>query len=1260
MLIKSTLIRKVVVEAGKFGYSKLLKEYDAYKVLAGLKIAKPIDSHERLYIHTVLLFAALGKPEEYIRLILLKSCSDAFKQELVHGNVGAFVRELEHQLHTDQNIRIIKEWNQIPDGDVDHFFAIYNKLVKDVAAPSALSMLNKQEEMAQSFKLQFDKQNALTEMMLKEVRSLGLGTNEDAIQKEYRTQISEVTEELENGSAEKALFRLRKLKDRIWDNVSEQLKFTLLTNIGIGHYKLHQNNDAAEALIEAYGISPDTETSLSNVVNAYMAIDDRENTLYHLRLFLKKFPKSIGAHACRIKVFANNETLDELQQKVPKKILKNPEIIASLGMAARNRGEFDVAIRLLNDAHLANPKDDFIEKHLLQAYLEKYARNYKVLNMKILDGQTADDLELLLKIIYRQQKKSKETDNKIEQVNLFLSEGFVLSLTKKIPDALAALDRGLYLDPVNPNLLKQKGYIYAFEGKVELAIAELSKISDFALAPDVPCFLAECHRNNGNIGKGIKILEKVLRGGVISGILADHFTNQATHILLDMYILDGRRAKVEELGGKHFQGEHVLDKISAARIAYFLGEGEKGAELLRKACGLINDKSTYQEKFFLASDLQRHQLFSEAIEIYSLIVDPEIDSEPNRMLCKLLWDHAQMGQALTMLRQLRQANGVLEIPTRFEMECYQQIADYARATEIAEEYLKAFPANDEVRLILGGLYYRTGRPALQKSLLDVPMNYLELNAGFLQTYLAQLAGVGRREQAIDIAYEYQRIKDSEEASTIFQQTVLFYPFRKERDVPVTADIDCAVTLSREDIKFTLILEDRDSMSLKKNEINLSHQRFEKIFGKSVGEEVSFGNTDRWYITSIVHKTKYAFDLGRQDQETVYADSSKMRWFKIDDIKKNLEENPELLQKQRQTSENAFNLTFKPYKQHEVSLFMLAKSMGVNLISVRDQVIAMKKVGIQCSEGERQTIEQIKEKIENRQLCADITTLLAVFELGLQERIFGQFGKILVVPATVDIVLNALEDGRSFRPDGNPSQPLIALKNFIDTYCEEVFPLSLLELNANDKSASDDIVGKSVLDTYLLCSEKQGVYLSDDFVCRESYKAGYDAPVMWTQDLLVFFHAEGQITRDVLSHANIELVKRNYQYVSLDSHTLYTAFKLFGGKDPEKLLACLEMLSGVRSTEDSAIVVAFHYMILGWRDLTMEEGAKEYLTDQALILFTFGRNPARAIAMWREILAGGFKTLISVSDEVYVEKIKTRLERLVQQLMADGFPKGDRD
>ncbi|RZJ92304.1 MAG: hypothetical protein EOO20_02310 [Chryseobacterium sp.] len=1259
MLLKSSIVKKVATDAVKAGYSQLLNEYEVYKFLAAFKIVKPTDNQERLYLHTVMLFAALGKHEEYIQLLLLKSSFEAFKQEFSHQKIGEFERELDLQLHINQDIRAIKDWNKIPDGDIDHFISIYNKLIKEVALPSTIVLINGQQDIQQSIETQFSAKASLDESrhqdLLRALDSMNNNTQKDELLKEYEQQISELTVDLENGLAISALDKFLKLKNRIWEKLNDQLKFRLLTNLGICHYNLHNNEEAAKVLIEAYHILPETEISYSNIVNAYMAIDDTTNTLKYLTKFLKKFPNSVSAHACRIKVNAPKETLAQLQKKTPKKLLKNSEIIASLGMAARTRDEYDLAIEFLSKALKANPKDDFIEKHLLQAYLEKYAKNFKVLNLKILDSQTSEDLEFLLELIHHQQEKTKDSEKKIDKINLFLSEGFILSLKKQIPEALAALDRGLYLDPENPNLLKQKGYVYAFNGQVEMAIEVLSKIKDFTLTPDVPSLLAESYRNVGKIDKGIKILEKVVSKKSDIGKFAEHFKKQALHILLDMYILDNRETKIRELRTTKFQEDTILNRLSLARIAYHLGETEKGAENLLTAYSLVNETSTFQEKFFLAGDLHLYKFIPQAINLYSSIADPSINSEPTRILYKLLWHYGQMGQALHILEQLREENGILEGTTRFEIECYQQIANYPKACEIAKAYLDEFPENDEVRLILGGLYYRLDQQLAHARILDTPIAYLELPSDFFQTYLAQLAGLQKREQAITTVYEYQRIKDSQEATTIYQQTILIYPMDREGWAePNTVCMDSAVTLRNEETEFTIILENRPTNELKKNELNPSHPRYGKVFGKKIGDEVIFGPLDKWQIKAIKPKLKYAFELSRHDMQTVYSDTAKMRYFNFEAIKTELERDPEMLQQQRQASIEAYNSTFRPYKNREIGLFGLAINLRRNIISMRDQVISTKEIGLQCCDGVQESLLQIQSKLEGRRLCADITALLTIFELGMQEQISRSFGKILIVPATVDIVLEAVEENRLYKVDGEPFQRISAFKSFVDLYCEEIFPVGLLQLNSLDKNNADKQLGKSVLDTFLLSSETGCCYLSDDLINRESYKAEHEQPVIWSQQLISYLRNQGVIDKEQYCDCTIELVWKNFEYTSVDSMTLLRAFKLYARKNADKLLACLLILSGGKSTSESGLNVAFHYILLGMKDPELSEDTKNLLTDQALLLFITARNVVPALNMFKSLLNEGYHKILQNNDKIYIPKIKSRFDLLVQKLKDDNF------
>lgn len=1251
--IKSPIVKKIVNEAVKVGYSQLLKRDSCYALLAKYGIVKPEDDTRKLYFHAMVLFAALGKPSEYIDLLMLKSVSEAFKAEKVHNEIGAFARQLDAELHTNSLVRKIKDWDKLPEGDVDHFLMIYDRLVKDNAPASSVALLNGQEDLKQGMGTLLSGQSSMEQNILSAIKDLGAGSSNDVLLKEYETQINELSEELASGHASLILEKFVKLKSRVWDQLDNNLKFRLMTNIGVCYYQLNDSSQSAAVLIEAYHLLPGSEVAMSNLVNAHMAVDDHQSALEYLAVFLNKFPASVNAHACRIKINVNQQSVTVLESETPKALLQHPEIIAALGTVAHKRNEFDLAIAYFQKALVLIPEDVFTLKHLLQSYLEKYATNFRILNLKMLDEDSEVELDKLLALVYKLLEKEKKSDNKKDLVHLHLAEGFVLSLQRRLVEAHAALDRGLFIDPSNCNVLKQKAFAYAFNGEFELTVKTLLKIRDYALMPDVPTLLAEAYRNAGHPEKGIKVLEDFIASKKPSGPLGDSYRRNAVHILLDMYLMTSRRSKIITLRKTRFKDGTLLDHLSLSRIAYFLEEADKGAEELLLAYGLVNGKSTFQERFFLAIDLNNRGFVPQAINLLMSIVDPKVYSEPARILYTLLWTQGQSKQSLEILLAIRNANGILEKPARFEMECYQQLADYPSACMVAKLYLEKFPENDEVRLALGGFYNRLGLQSKHLELLETPIAYLELSPEFFQTYLAQLSSLGKREQAVASVYEYQRIKDSLDATNIYQQVILMYPVeRGSWRYPQKVEVNSVVGLKKGASEFFLILEERATLDLRKNEINPAQPSFQQLIGKCVGEQVTLDNGEVWMVNSIVSKYQYAFERTTDDLKTVYAGKGKFHYFSFEEEKAKLDARPELLEANRKAAREGFNATFGKYNNREISLWSLAKLYHQNVIAMRDQVMANPDVGFQCNDGIPLSVQEIHSTLAGRRLCADLSALLAIFELNLFEVVCKRFGKILITPSTIDVIMDAIEENTLFKKNPSADTPILKFKQCLDEYCEEVFPQGLLELNAMEKSKADRLTGKDVLDSYLLVLQTNGCYLSDDFVNRKSFQEIYKGAALWSGEVLRYIHTLGDISDEQLCLCNISLVWKKYQIVGMDAKILLTAFRHFRHSHPEKLLACLQILSDRRTTEESGLVVAFYYMLLGYRDEGLSEEEKVLLCDEALAVFLRNRDVRLSLERLTELLDSGYATKIGIEDHIHVPAIKARLVALIVKLKND--------
>ncbi|MCO5949843.1 hypothetical protein [Mucilaginibacter flavidus] len=1020
----------------------------------------------------------------------------------------------------------------------------------------------------------------------------------EKLEKEYQSQLEEITKLIDTGFARRAVDQLLTLKNRIWNNIKAPLKFKILTNIGVSYHLLQDHEKTAEALIAAYSLNPETEISLGNIINAYTAINDQANALKYLAIYKEKFPESVPAYGLEIKLKSAGQQLEAIEAGLPAEIRELPEIIANLGMAAKRQQNLPVALNYFKRAVALKPKDHFNGQLLLQTYLEIFSNDFKLINVKVISNEAEAQISYALGLARQLFGDIKDSEFDKEKIALYIAQGYLLGLLKQVPDALAAYDKGLEIEPENVFLKKNKAMLLSTTGNKPAALEVLLSITDYDIFPDLPAVIAETLQSTGEGKRGIRILEDFLAVAPES-----YYQEQSKHILLDLSINEALTEKVKLLRERYFQTDTVVNHLSLSRAARFLGETDNANEHLQKAFDLITDESTFKEKFFLAEELCRYKFYPGAIRLYEQIAVTDSDSEPTVKLYRLYHLTGENGKALAILKKLRGKYGPTRPATNLEIDIYQMLGDYKEAQMVSEEYINKFPEHWEAVLGLSGIYLRKGLEEKSAELIkNVP--YLDFNEVLMKMFLAQLNALKQRNMSYLALYEYRRIKDDQVAHNLYYQHFFQFPLNRDaREKPEEITLDCVVTLADEfDTPFLLFAENRNAADARENEIFPSHPWFITLNGSKVGDIIKLAGKE-WTVKAIEDKYFYAFKESQIKCETIYNESNLLKRFKIKDFTDIIGQ----LSTGQADWYKQFLLGLDAYQAGMLSFGALAITFDKEPIAFWHEMRAHQKgffAAIGCRKPE--VMGKIKPSLQDKVLCADITALLTIFELGIGKIICKRFGKLQIASSTYDLVYDFRESTRRFRADGKASEKAEALLAFIDVYTESVLPQKILTVNALEKESSDMILGKSFTDTLLLIQEGGKMLFSEDYCFRAPVEEVHQVSGIWTQAILMILEDDGLVTSELYQEKVLLLIDMYTVHTSIDSHILLKALNGFTGMPVDVFQKAMQVLSGKRSTVISATNVAYWFWVMMWDSESVTVKQKKGIIYDMLLMLTRDR------------------------------------------------------
>lgn len=1207
LAIKGTALKGLTSAVGKWSYAELTKSLTFFKLLSELGIERPKDEMARLYLHSIILFAAKGKPREFIELLVLKDVQASFKREKLFDESGAFLLQLDHALHTNQNIREIKHWNEVPFEQIEEFFLIYEGLVTGVQTPVQTKLVagNKriEEKIDQGTASLDNITKALTELSSKlsttGIFAEGEKDKNDPVNAEYQRQLKVILDRINSGQITRSLDELLTLKDQIWDQANGVVKFKLLTNIGVCYFRQDRPDNAHAFLVEAYQYDQESNLSLSNLVNAYMAVNDIENANKYLDILLEKHPDSVEAYVCLFKLRSDLLPISEIQKFIPEKLVENAEIIAAIGVSYKKLGNLQEAILFLEKAYQLKPDEEYIEQHLLQVYMEKYHVNFRLINIKEISADTKKELEHVLALIDSNFTKVEKTDLAELKAKVLLTRSFILDCLYRREEALETINRALTFDATNPLILKQKGIQLAFRGEFDESIEILNTIKDTTQVPDVPLFLGEVLRNARKYEQAVVVLEEYAEH-----LTDEYYIKQVKHILLDVYIRAGMEDKIKAYLVRYRDDTSLSDRIGLANANKALGHLDIATQLLRESCTQVDEESSFKEHFFLAEALFENSMFDEAILIYESITDLDVHSELSISLIQLYQKVGRKSDALKLMERLRMSTGAIRGITEAEIAIFQDLGDYEKAREIAYQYVAKFPKNITMQLRLNSLEIRLENFKAVDDFLDGEIEYWNLDISNFRNYVAQLLSRNKRNQAFKIVYEYRRLKNNLEAHTAYMQIVLQFPLTQDEVTePKEVVIDCAVTLkNKSGHEYIQILENRASTDLLENEINPEHPRFKRLLGKKIGDQVHFENSSqKWTVVQILSKLKYAFHQSQLKSETIYAENSPIRSFHIDDFWDVIAKLGDSNWKKNNDILNNF------YISGQATFGALANKMNKSPFELWDFLRAQKKVGIRCSPGMGDELDRFSSFLSpEKVLVLDILCLMTIHKLGVFAFLASYFSEILITPSTYDEVLDFIQESKNFMAENAVNENVERLMQDVKLYTKVVLPLSILEMNSIEKDTRDQVLGKSFYDSIILATEMNAVFCSDDFPLRGLAAQEQGLEVTWSHPLIWHLNQMGRIDDNAYQDLIITLVKLNYRHTSVSKDTLSRAFETSGYRIDADNSLVFSVLNGENSSIESAVNVACHFLVSIWANANLNMAEKDSITYFTLLSLAIDR------------------------------------------------------
>jgi len=1038
--------------------------------------------------------------------------------------------------------------------------------------------------------------NDLKNVLIPEIRSSikeemqlqNLSNELDLLNEYFGTDIDAIKEDIDNNNVDSALNRLLKLKDSHWKTANSEIKFRILTNIGVAYLKSEKPIEASESFIEAYNVLPDNPKALNNVGVAFILQNKIEPAIFNE--IKQKSPELFTSLDIRFN--RKEQTIDEIELGLTPAQLKDENILMSLANHAHFKRQPDKAISYCKIALELN-KSSIHQENLANSIFTKFI-NYPQLTFKY-SNKTDDkeQIKVAIELFESCWDNYKKGETKKYKADIKAKQAILFSLIGKTDDAENAIEIALKENNTDEYFLKYKSQILTSNGKFKDAIKILKEL-DFGTHPDACISLSICYLHLNDIDNSIGNLEEFIAKNKNT-----QFQENAIGLLLDIYITNNKLSDAEKLINGKSEIINNTNELLVDKSRYFFkkGETEKATKIIEQVISVSNNENQ-QINYLIAQTYEEQGLIEKAIEFYVKNVDLREYNDITNKIANLYLKINKNNEALKLYISFREYNGIIKNITKNEIILHIHKGDLPKAKEIADLYLSKFPDDDELKINLLVTNTRLGFQSEVDELLKQSIDYSVLPLNLIQTYLVLLAENGLKRKAYEILYELWNVKNNSLFNDLLIRFNMSYSLSQEiAEHSELAKENYAIYVKDENNFNWYIITNKEDKDLYPNEINNKSQYYH-LLNKKIGEEVTINSeplNEKVQIVEIKHKFEYIIKTAFEKVGKDFKGKSQFRMFSTDRFYEIIEQET-IKQKEKEEIEKEY---LQKYNDKQIPINFFSKLFNVSPIRIWYNFTSF-NITFHCVIGLPDELDNSIKIFENKKdIFVDIYTLLTIYNLPSKDIIVTSL-KLKTSQITFDIVENFIaelssgvdynsmrlfiKDNVKYKIDEPIQTKHDALKFFKSFLSWIITNISIkssdlfLQKNHEHEDVIRDVFGKSTYYTVLLAKENNGIAYIDDFCSRDFLCREFAIQGVWTQSVINYL-----VKSEIIVDTQIDIIRLaqfNYRHTSINVNTLHESFKLAGYKNKPPFTKVTSILKGNISSNFAVVIgITFLFDVL---------------------------------------------------------------------------------
>jgi tetratricopeptide (TPR) repeat protein len=661
-----------------------------------------------------------------------------------------------------------------------------------------------------------------------------------------------------------ALRQLTKFRDSSWGDVSDRLKFRVLSNIAACHIAMGDYKAAAPLYLQAYEFNPSADKAIANKAIAHVLLEDYAQAFRDGAKAIEHHPQSSAAwHAYLIA--GSRQTPPAPIPEIPDALSDNEDVLLALHHAFRRIRRLDDAEVAIRRALKSKPRSHVLLGLFGECVLDSLSdEGHMYIGAQFSEADLARHREAI-EALRRAWEIVRVTGVASSSTTLVVNASLGLFMLGDHDGALELLNDTLRSHPLDPELLLRKARLSMLRGDqrgARDAVDRLGKLST-PPPPEVRLINALILKSDGRARAAEDELQAILAA-------PDNMEESVIALCALGETLWQRDPSVAEKRlSEAFERSGVTDArpfLMAAVAADTAGNSEAASRYIQRARVLVDGNKSQREQLALADVLTELGQTDEAASIYATTVSFGYDTPTLR-------------NYLRSLRRLQRRQEIADIEGKLppELKAKRFYSQFFAAAAIesgdlgsASRYLDAYVANNPddlfARLQWAHLKLRCGdRPEVDAWLGHIG----RIQPTTVDEYVlaAQLMlSLGQIEDAAEYFYQARRLYPADERGHLGLVSVVLF-----QDSPVWGEVTPAevkantafgLASSNGDISVHIV-EPASNDPLREGEISSGSELGSRVMGATAGApitlvETAFATETR---TVVWVKSKYAHAAG---------------------------------------------------------------------------------------------------------------------------------------------------------------------------------------------------------------------------------------------------------------------------------------------------------------------------------------------------------------------------------------------------------------